>query len=74
MISHTRYLVGGATEDGGAYYVQTQRGEFPLPEVFTMRLHGWRDFRISPPITHTRKKRTLPPAPRAQARPAGDRT
>ncbi len=36
VISHTRYLVGGATEDGGAYYVQTQRGEFPLPEVFTM--------------------------------------
>ncbi|MDE2860197.1 MAG: DUF4340 domain-containing protein [Chloroflexota bacterium] len=36
VLSHTRYLVGGLTEDGSAYYAQTVRGEFPFPEVFTI--------------------------------------
>ena len=36
VLSHTRYLVGGPNEDGSAYYAQTVRGEFPLPEIFTI--------------------------------------
>ena len=36
VISHTIYLVGGLTEDGSAYYAQTQRGEFPQPQVYTV--------------------------------------
>ena len=35
VISHTRFLVGGKTEDGNHYYLQTQRGEFAMPEIFT---------------------------------------
>ena len=34
VISHSRYLIGGLTEDGSDYYAQTVRGEFPLPEIF----------------------------------------
>ena len=36
VLSHSRYLMGGLTEDGSAYYAQTVRGEFPLPEIFTI--------------------------------------
>ncbi len=42
VISHTRYLMGGLTEDGSAYYAQTVRGEFPFREIFTIEA-SWVD-------------------------------
>ena len=36
VVSHSRYLIGGPTEDGSAYYAQTVRGEFPFREIFTI--------------------------------------
>ncbi|MDA0987710.1 MAG: DUF4340 domain-containing protein [Chloroflexi bacterium] len=34
VISQSRYTVGGLTEDGTGYYVQTQRGQSTIPDVF----------------------------------------
>ena len=40
IISHIRIVIGGLTEDGTAYYAQTQRGEFAIPDVFKVDA-GW---------------------------------
>ncbi len=40
VISQARFVVGGLTEDGTAYYAQTQRGEFAIPDVFKIDA-GW---------------------------------
>jgi hypothetical protein len=36
VISQTRFLIGSPTKDGTKYYVQTQRGTFTFPDVFSV--------------------------------------
>lgn len=36
VISESRFTIGNPLEDGTGYYARTQRGEFPMPDVFSV--------------------------------------